>query len=112
MAGVRRSGGRYLSSNGEAPLEECALHTIVGWAECRAIESEAFAAGEAVAATGEPEALGDEFDEMALAAHAVAEVAVVVSAAATLLDEAHDVGGPVWEVGLQPVAKQRCDLMR
>lgn len=46
----------------------------------------------------------------ALAAHAGAESAVVVLAAAQLLDGAHHVRSAIRVMGIEPVAEQRCNF--
>src|SRR5690606_32775681 len=69
-------------------------------------------AGVAEAGTGLAETLLEQLREWAFAAHAGAEGAVVVLAAAHLLDQAHHVRGALGVVQLQPLAPDLLQLVR
>lgn len=66
---------------------------------------------EAQAPAGQAEALGEQLGELAFAAHAAAEAAVVGLAAARLAHQAHDVLGALREMFAEPLLEQRRHLV-
>lgn len=82
------------------------------WAELRAVQRQVLPMIQAEPAPCQTKALFQQIGELALAAHAAAETAVIVLAATTLTNQAHHVGGAIRKMYLQPLLEEPGDFQR
>src|SRR5260221_12245631 len=92
--------------------EQRQLARIARWSELRSIQRRRAVLVEPESFARELEAARQQRGDRPGAAHARAEVGIVVAAAAYLLDQAHHMSGAQRVVLREPIAKQVLDLVR